>query len=46
MSISSNWIEPVSLIKSPHIALNNVDLPAPFEPIMVAKSPDFKVRDT
>lgn len=38
-------ITPESVRKSPQIALNRVDLPAPLEPMIVAKSPFSKFRD-
>ena len=42
ISLPSNSILPPSVRKSPQIALNSVDFPAPLEPMIVAKSPGFK----
>ena len=39
-------IEPESIGNTPAMALRNVDLPAPFEPITVTKSPSSSVRST
>ena len=44
ISSPSRIIEPESSKNVPHIALNNVDLPAPLEPTIVTKSPLFSVR--
>ena len=43
-SFPSNKIEPVSLLKEPAIAFNRVDLPAPFPPMTLTKSPSSRVK--
>ena len=35
---------PLSREKAPEIALNKVDFPAPFPPMIVIKSPEFMVK--
>ena len=46
MSLPSSTMVPVSGRKLPAMALNSVDLPAPLEPTMVAKSPASRCRFT
>ena len=43
-STSSIEMEPSSTRKTPAMAFNKVDFPAPFPPMTVTKSPSFKVR--
>ena len=45
-SAPSSMIRPVSTKKLPQMALNSVDLPAPFAPMMEMKSPFFTCSDT
>src|SRR5699024_3595576 len=44
MSRPSSSMRPVSVKKLPAMALNRVDLPAPLEPTMAAKSPASRCR--
>src|SRR5699024_9342449 len=46
MSCPSRVMVPASAMNSPAMALNSVDLPAPLEPTMVAKSPASRWRST
>ncbi len=45
-SVPSMTMEPLSTGHTPAIAFNIVDLPAPFPPITVTKSPSSKVSDS
>ena len=45
MSFPFKVMEPESVIKLPAMAANMVDLPAPLEPMTVAKSPGSRWRD-
>ena len=46
MSVPKNLIVPLYFVFSPSIDANNVDLPAPFGPIIPRKSPSFTVKLT
>ena len=46
MSVPSMMIFPLSIPHTPAIAFSVVDFPAPFPPIIVTKSPGFKLRLT
>ena len=46
MSSPPRTMQPSSAMKPPVMALNRVDLPAPLEPTMVAKSPFSRARST